>query len=80
MKKVVIAATLALFTGGAAVAADYCLNQCPVEQRDERDNCHGGCLTVYMIEGAFCSVLPTPMNAICHASNSNELARCMREC
>lgn len=80
MKKIIMAVAAALFVSSTAVAADYCLNQCPVQQNDDRDNCHGGCLAIYMIDAAYCSFLPAPMNAICHASNTNELARCMREC
>lgn len=55
-------------------------DQCPAPNKPSLEQCHNSCLRTHYLEAAFCGMLPPPANAICHAQNSQNLARCMREC
>lgn len=83
MKRLVVgfAAFLSL-AAVPAVAGDYCMTSndlCPVAPND-LEQCHQSCMGAYLVQAAFCTALPSPLNAICHSENSMSLAQCMRDC
>lgn len=83
MKRLVVGfAALFSLAAVSAVAGDYCMtanDTCPVAP-ETLDDCHQSCMGAYLVQAAFCTVLPTPFNAICHSENSMSLAQCMRDC
>ena len=82
MKRFVGLVAFLSFAAVPAVAGDACVTAndiCPIAPND-LEQCHQSCMASYLFQAAFCSAMPPPLNAICHAENSMSLARCMREC
>ena len=83
MKRLLVGFAASLsFAAVPTLAGDYCIDGndiCPVAPND-LEQCHQSCMGAYLLQAGFCSVLPPPLNSICHSENSMSLAQCMRDC